>query len=100
MPTDGPLLQSLTCGSCGVLFAVPARMLEQRTALGGVVACPNGHWCEASVTSPLQLRLDLERAVLAEVERRLTAALLDSAKLRRAAIDCLVGPRTAPDPAP
>lgn len=38
-----PILESITCGECGVIFAMPEKMLDARRTDGQRFWCPNGH---------------------------------------------------------
>lgn len=36
-------LRALFCGSCGILFALPDQVAEDRVKLDAEITCPNGH---------------------------------------------------------
>lgn len=59
-------LESITCASCGVEFAMPAHLLDQRRDNGGQVFCPSGHTNHWGKTLADRLK-----AQLAEKERDL-----------------------------
>lgn len=68
-------LESITCASCGVEFAMPRHLLNTRRDGAGQVFCPSGHtnhWAETKAQR-LQRELDaknteLERARVARVD--------------------------------
>lgn len=68
-------LEELTCGSCGVVHAIPQGMYENCKREGGFWYCPNGHqrgWREgAEKTKILQLEAELRSE-----QRRREAALV------------------------
>jgi predicted RNA-binding Zn-ribbon protein involved in translation (DUF1610 family) len=37
------VLETLTCSSCGITFALPARFIQERREHGTSFFCPNGH---------------------------------------------------------
>lgn len=40
---SGNSLEIIDCGECGVVFAMPERVLRLRRKTGGAFYCPNGH---------------------------------------------------------
>jgi outer membrane murein-binding lipoprotein Lpp len=41
--TETVTLQEVTCGECGITYAVPQRWLEEKQETGKGFHCPNGH---------------------------------------------------------
>lgn len=59
--TQGQVLEATSCVSCGVLFAMPASMLQKRREDGKDFWCPNGHSLVFTVTETERLRKEAER---------------------------------------
>jgi len=36
-------LETITCGECGIIFAMPERLLSRLKVTGDIFYCPNGH---------------------------------------------------------
>ena len=55
-------LESMTCASCGVVFAIPEHMASERRQTGEVFYCPSGHTLTFhSKFQELRQQLDRER---------------------------------------
>jgi len=68
-------LEQTDCCVCGVVFAVPKRILDQRREQGGNFFCPNGHSMVFTETEVDRLKKRLEATLAREnEERRLRAA--------------------------
>lgn len=76
-------LESTTCATCGVEFAMPVHLLNQRRNNKGDVYCPSGHissWAESEAErlrkALAQKTADLEymRGLAADKEKRAVAA--------------------------
>jgi hypothetical protein len=62
-------LTRITCGHCGVPFAIPETFRAEKASAGGDFYCPNGHCRTYSETEIVRLRKEkarLEAAVLAK----------------------------------
>lgn len=73
-------LESLTCGTCGVNFAVDASLLETWRKEKGSFHCPNGHvrgWRESEADR-------LKKALAVETQRRTMAESTATAEAKRA----------------
>lgn len=73
------LLKEMTCGTCGVTFAIPHHMVETKMRECGTFFCPNGHergWFESDAD---RLRKQLE-----EKQRELTAQKCETMRERQA----------------
>lgn len=55
-------LETLECGNCGTLFAVPEGFLDERRKTGATFYCPNGHGRVFRETNEDRLRKQLEHA--------------------------------------
>jgi len=88
-------LERLTCGTCGISFAVPATWLAGRRSgeeEGGRFYCPNGHGRQFRETDVDRLKRQLKQAEAArdwhqrraaERDRQLVAARGQMTKLKR-----------------
>ena len=54
------VLESTTCANCGVMFAMPKKMLAERREDGASFYCPNGHSLVFKATEAQRLRKQLE----------------------------------------
>jgi type 1 glutamine amidotransferase len=62
--------------TCGVIFAIPARLLQQRREDGQTFYCPHGHRLSYKMSEVTRLRTQLDAArsiAAAERERRTSA---------------------------
>lgn len=55
------VLDTTSCGVCGVKFAMPSTLLARRRDQGGDFWCPNGHCLEFRTTEADRLRKELEQ---------------------------------------
>jgi len=78
-------LEEITCGDCGITFAMPAHKLEEMRKNAGTFWCPNGHTRGWQVTEAQRLKkeLDATRARLEE-EKATTLRMQKSAIAMRA----------------
>lgn len=60
--TEGLVLEVTDCCSCGVEFAMPARLLRERRENGGGFYCPNGHRLVYKTPTTERLKKKLESA--------------------------------------
>lgn len=55
-------LEITTCASCGVSFALPVHMLNERRRTGKDFYCPNGHGLSYRQTTEEKMRVQLDAA--------------------------------------
>jgi uncharacterized Zn finger protein (UPF0148 family) len=60
--TTGTALSVRSCPACGVEYALPEQLVEQRRRDGGDWYCPNGHSLVFKETAEQKLRRELETA--------------------------------------
>lgn len=65
-------LESLSCGECGIHFAVPIWWLKEKRDKGGTFTCPNGHArvFKESENARLKKELEAEKQRTENEERR------------------------------
>lgn len=63
-------LETTTCVSCGVAFAMPDYMLQKRRDEGGDFYCPNGHTLVYKTPEVTKLRASLQQAQRAAIAAR------------------------------
>ena len=76
-------LEITRCCSCGVVFAMPERMLDERRRDKANFYCPNGHSLAYSKSTEQKLREQLDRANARETAVR---DQLDAAERSRSAL--------------
>lgn len=70
------ILEEITCGTCGILHAVPQNWIQERRKTAGDIHCPNGcrrSWRESEAQ---KLKRELEAK-----ERELTAAKCETMRV-------------------
>jgi len=84
MESDATVLEVDDCCVCGVMFALPARLLANRRKQGGSFYCPNGHSLMFSKPENERLREQLQaekdRAARLAAERDQAEASLKAQK--------------------
>lgn len=79
-------LESQTCWKCGVLWAMPTRLVEKRRSDGESFYCPNGHGAVFKETTETRLKRDLDRERQAReaAEARASTAELNLGQVSKA----------------
>lgn len=82
--TESLLLKTETCACCGVVFAMPAILMEKLRESGARFYCPSGHYLTYGPSEADKLRAELEAK-----KRELTASRCETiaANDRRAAAE-------------
>lgn len=76
MPLVGVELVDMTCGQCGIPYAIPEKMRAEKQLTGGDFYCPNGHCRTYKKTEVDRLREKLDeqtREATRQAQRALAA---------------------------
>lgn len=79
--TEFVRLEAMTCGQCGVTFAMPDTMRRERIADRQTFYCPNGHpraFCGETEAERLRRELETEKAARRRAEELRLASLKEA----------------------